>query len=35
MGAAPMTPEIVIGALLALVLLGYLCAALLKPEWFE
>ena len=25
----------VIAALLAVLLFGYLCAALLKPEWFE
>jgi len=30
-----MNAAYVIAAVLALALLAYLCAALLKPEWFE
>jgi len=30
-----MTAAYVIAAVLSLALLAYLCAALLKPEWFE
>jgi len=30
-----MNPANLIAGLLALLLLVYLCAALLKPEWFE
>jgi K+-transporting ATPase KdpF subunit len=34
-GALAMNAALVIAALLTALLFAYLCAALLKPEWFE